>query len=592
MILPKEPADYGRDRDRNGPGLDADLPRRKIGVELKKMDRLRVVPPHGNSFLHTVERQPVVIGRSATADIHVPDRYLSRRHARLFRQQEAWWIEDLASRNGSWINGRRIDCPMLFGPEDRVRLSNTHLYFASEPEEPEPTPTDIITASHDVAFRPVHELIERVRSLDPFGLDPTETIIRQTEQLHLLNQFHNLLNQPLDLDSLLELVLDQLFGALQADQGVIYLTQEGGRPQRAAERSTGGLTTEHLESQTLLAKVVDQGMTALVNGPASPADWQSGEELLEHGVRSLVAAPLIDSQGTLGMIAMSSNRPESSFGEQEQELLVSLATAAALRIRNMLLVEEAAREAAELERLDQELVLARRIQVGILPAEIPRLEGFELRGSSIPCRRVSGDFYQMIPRDSGNEVVVLVADVVGKGLGASLVTASLEALASGPIEAGHPPGEICRRLDRRLHARTSSGKFSAMFIASIRANEDQFTYANAGLNPALLVKASGRAYQLPASGPPLGLLLGADYGESSRRLKEGDLLVIYTDGISEAVNAADEEYGLRRLTSVCRRHRRKSLEEIAAAIESALEDFVDGFPYDDDRTLVLVRRTL
>jgi len=554
------------------------------------MDRLRVVPPYGKSFLHTVKRRPVVIGRSTAVDIHVPDRFLSRQHARLFLKDESWWIEDLASRNGSWINGKRIDCPIVFGQDDRVRLSNTHLYFSPGAEEPEPTPTDFITSESDVAFRPVDELIKSAHSLGPSELDPTETVIRQSEHLRLLNQFHSSLSQPLDLDNLLELILDQLFDALRADQGIIYLKQADGLNQRAAERSIGGLTTEHLESHTLLTKVADEGLTALVNGLNTPSDWQSGDSILEQGVKSLTAAPLTDSQGTLGMIAMSSNRAEVSFGEQEQELLVSLASVAALRIRNMLLIEEAAREAAEIERLDEELLLARKIQVGLLPSKTPRLEGFELRGSSIPCRRVSGDFYQMIPRDDGKEVVVLVADVVGKGLGASLVTASLEALAIGPIEAGHPPAEICRRLDRRLYARTTSGKFSAMFIVLLRAEEDRVSFANAGLNPGLLVRSSGRVHQLHASGPPLGLLLGATYKESTRRLKDGDLLVLYTDGLTEAVNPTDQEYGLRRLINVCRSQRENSLDEIAEAIEIDLEEFVHGVPYDDDRTLVLARR--
>lgn len=555
------------------------------------MDRLRVIPPYGKSFLHTVERDSLVIGRSTSADLHVSDRFLSRRHARLFFADGRWWIEDLASRNGSWLNGRRIDQPTTFGTGDRVRLSNTYLLFGPEPAAAERTPTDFITADHEVSYRPVDELIRSSQSLDPGAFDRADALDMQAERLHLLVGFHSWLSEPVDLEGLLEKILDCSFETLAADQGVIYLKQPNGLYQRAAERSASGLSSEHLDSETLLTKVADEGLTALVNDLDAHPDWQDADSMLERGVLSLLAAPLKDSQGSLGMIALSSNQHGVCFTHQELELLVSLAAIGSLRLRNMLLTEETAREAAELERLEHELHLARSIQVGLLPATTPHLQGFEIHGRSIPCRRVSGDFYQIVPRRDGEEVVVLLSDVVGKGLGASLVTASLEALAVGPIEFGHPPAEICRHLNRRLWARTAPGRFAAAFLASLRADTDRVSYANAGLNPPVLVRAGGRVHKLQTTGAPLGLLEQADYGEKWVRLGPGDLLVLYTDGFTEAENPAAEEYGLQRLIEVCRAHRDRPLATIAKVLERDLEEYADGVPFEDDRALVLVRRS-
>ena len=243
------------------------------------------------------------------------------------------------------------------------------------------------------------------------------------------------------------------------------------------------------------------------------------------------------------------------------------------------------------EQIDQELQLARRIQVGLLPNEIPQIEGFEVHGCSIPCRQVSGDYYQVVARADGREALIMLADVAGKGLGASLLTASLEALAVGPIEVGHPPVEICNRVSRRLFERTISGRFATLFVASFNTFDKRFTFANAGHCPGLLIRASGRVTRLKSTGPPLGLFLNVDYQQTNHRLEAGDLLVLYSDGLSEAADPEDNEYGLRRLTRVCKHHREETLTDLAGHLERDIERFVKGHPYEDDRTLVLVRRT-
>ena len=544
------------------------------------MDRLRVVPPYGKSFFYPVQRKSIVIGRSTTVDLPITDRFLSRRHARLYQNGGAWWIEDLGSRNGSWLNGKRIDHPVHFHDGDRIRLSNSYILTGPEPESLEKTPTDFITSESNVTFRPVQDLTPNPGSFQSTHAD----------QLRLLNQIHRALSEPVDLENLLEQILDRAADALNPDQAVIYLKQPTGNYHRAAERSEGAMATEHLESETLLKKVADEGLTALVQGLETDPEWQEADSMLDQGVRSLIAVPLTDDRGSLGMIALTSHDLTSPFGDEELELLVSIASIASLRVRNLLLTEDALRRSLAQDQIEQELKLARRIQIGLLPSDIPQIEGFEMYGSSIPCHQVSGDYYQVVPREEGKEVLVLLADVVGKGLGASLLTASLEALAVGPIEVGQPPVEICSRVNRRLFDRTISGKFATLFVASLQSSDSRFTFANAGHCPGLLIRASGKVSRLKSTGPPLGLFLNVDYQQTNRRLTPGDLLILYSDGLSEASDPDDREYGLRRLTRVCKNHRDKPLGELARNLESDIEAFVQGHPYQDDRTLVLVRR--
>lgn len=184
----------------------------------------------------------------------------------------------------------------------------------------------------------------------------------------------------------------------------------------------------------------------------------------------------------------------------------------------------------------------------------------------------------------------LVCDVSGKGMAASLLGASLEALAVGPIEVGHPPDALCERVSRRLFARTPPEKYATGFVAQLDPATHRLAWTNAGHNSALLVRESGEVELLAASGPPLGLVAKAAYRAHATAMAVGDLLIVYTDGITEAADADAVEFGLERLTDLARRHRAASLVDLRRAVESALDRFVGGEPYADDRTLLFARR--
>jgi serine phosphatase RsbU (regulator of sigma subunit) len=275
------------------------------------------------------------------------------------------------------------------------------------------------------------------------------------------------------------------------------------------------------------------------------------------------------------------------FSEADLELLVSLASVAALRIRNAALAEEA----AERRRLEEELALARRIQENLLPQTLPEFPGYELFGNNFPSRGVSGDYYMLSDRNDGRECVVVVADVVGKGMPASLLTASLEALAAGPIEVGGYPDDICAKVSRRLYKRTPPEKYATAFVAILDTHEHAVRYANAGHNPGLLIRADGSCRELKSTGMPVGLMDEAEYTEVTVPLEPGDLLAIYTDGIVEAFDPDGEQYELDRMRDVLVRERNRALGELAERLADDLAAFVRGVPYGDDRTLVFIRRT-
>ena len=268
------------------------------------------------------------------------------------------------------------------------------------------------------------------------------------------------------------------------------------------------------------------------------------------------------------------------------ELLVSLASVAALQLRHIELAEEAAKR----KELEKELALARHIQTALLPEAPPDIDGYSIFASNFPSRTVSGDLYRFEPREDDKECHVFLADVSGKGMAASLLTASLEALAAGPMEMGRAPEDMFEKLSRRLYQRTPLEKFATAFVVVLRSESGAVQYANAGHNPALLVRASGTIEELGANGVPLGVLPEAVYSSVELTLEAGDSIVIYTDGLTEAENPSGEEYEIERLKDVCLRERARTVDEMAAAVADSIESFADGTPYGDDRTLVILRR--
>ncbi len=544
--------------------------------------RLRVEPAVGEPFTHPLEEETLVIGRASTADLRVEDRFMSRRHTRLFRSEGVLMVEDLGSRNGTLVNEMRIDGPTLVRPGDIVTLSGTRIVVESAAA----AAVDPSAGSKTQLFKDPSSFLPRDPGPDS-GTD-ARALRHYADRLKVMNEVHEALAGSLSLDRLLALILDRVFEHLGPQQAVILLRNDGGEYRPAARRSTGGSGEELFYSRSLEREVGEKRQAALVLDTASDERFAHAQSILDSGVRSILAAPLLQGERTLGMIVLSSRKNMRPFGEDDLALLVSLASVAAMRIHNVELLEEA----AERRRLEAELALARTIQERLLPKRLPEIEGYQLIGKNVPSRWVSGDYYTVVERatDDGAQCVLLVADVSGKGMAASLLTASLEALAADPIEAGRPPEDICARVSRRLYQRTPTEKYATGFVAVLDPESGAVVYCNAGHNPGLVVRPGGEIEVLGPTGTPLGLLPEVSFSQAETRLGPGETLVLYTDGVTEATDPDDVEFGLDRLSEVCRRHGESSLEELAAAIEEGLWHFARGVLYADDQTLVMLRR--
>lgn len=542
---------------------------------------LTVQPPDGNVFDHCVNDGPTVIGRSSRAGLAIADLRLSREHARLTQRPEGWFVEDLGSHNGTYLNGQRVEECVALRQGDVLALGDSRITVRSFSKDREAA---LQQDSGRTLFRPAAELLDERRRTAPGN--EGEELRRYAERLRLLNEVHQALSRPISLGELIELIMDRAFVHLRPEEGAIYLRQADGEFACVASRSTRGPDQAPFYSSNLVREVADKGMAALVLDISADGRFAEAASILAAGLQSLVAAPLLDPQGSLGMIALGSRAAVRCFGEEDMELLVSLASAAALRIRNIALAEEA----AERHRLEHEIALARRIQEGLLPKRLPDVAGWELHGLNRPSRHVSGDLFTALAQEGSSALAIMVADVAGKGVAASLLTASLEALCAGPLEAGMPPHEVFTRVSGRLYQRTPPEKYATAFLGELDRSTGRLQYANAGHLPVLLLSPDGSHRWLHANGLPLGLMEGAAFGPTETRIKPGELLILFTDGFTEAENPEGEEFGQERLCAVCTAHRHEPLPDLASALEAEVRSFTGDVPASDDRTLLLLRR--
>ena len=540
--------------------------------------RLRVVSADGRRFDHEVEGDELVVGRSSRAGLALADRAMSREHARFHRAEEGWLLEDLGSHNGTRLNEVPLDSPRRLHDGDTVSVGGSVLVVEIHGESAS-------TSGDSVIYRSARDLLQSASGdTDISGIGVGSR--KAADRLHMLNQVNQALASSISLEELLELILDRAFVHLKPQEAAIYLRDTGGNDVCAARRSTPGRESRPMHSKSLLHEVIDKGMVAHVVDSSVDERFSESKSLMMSGLRSFIAAPLLDAQGALGMIVVGAALGVRTFRDEDLELLVSLASVAALRIRNVRLVAEA----MERQRLEQEVKLARQIQVAILPATLPTVPGYELYGGTLPSRGVSGDFYKFLIRGNDRECAVFVADVSGKGVAASLLTASLEALSALPLEGTDPPDRICEQVGTLLYRRTPPEKYATAFLGILDPEEGRLSFTNAGHNPAFVLRAAGGHEWLKSGGVPLGLLAGAKYASGEVTMGPGDALVIYTDGISEAMNPDEEEFGEDRLVETAARYRHLPLREMAANLERDLDAFARGVPFHDDRTLVIVRR--
>ncbi len=320
--------------------------------------------------------------------------------------------------------------------------------------------------------------------------------------------------------------------------------------------------------------------------------WVVGEPE-EKGRRSLLALPLVSKGEVLGVMVVDYAGSTQRFADRWMNILAGIAGQAALAVENDRLLQEA----AEQERMKQELEVARRIQTSFLPERCPQVPGWGLAVLWRSARQVGGDFYDFfsLPPDrgatAGDRLGLLVADVADKGVPAALFMVLSRTLVRTMALDGRPPAAAVSRANDLILADARSGLFVTLCYAVLHPDSGEVRYVNAGHMPPLLVRAaSGVVEVLPSAGMALGVMPNLQFEEQTAHLEPGDLLVLYTDGVVEALDTGLQMFGRERLLEVVSAHRHRSAEELVQAVDQALTAFTGDAPQFDDLTLLVVKR--
>lgn len=539
--------------------------------------RLTVEPPGGQASEHEVAAGSLTFGRGAGCDVVVADQSMSRQHARVAAADGTWIVEDLGARNGTFLNGGRIEGSQPLAPGDVIKMGAT-LVRVDGGERPHAGDALGLGDLGSSIFRSVDDLH---RQFDAGGA----TGARVAARLKALNDFHRAMAGPIELDALLDLLLERLFVALQPEEGVILLRESDGAMRTAHSRRLPGATGELLVSRRLIEEVVGKNTAALVTDIASDARFAAAQSIIGAGFRSILAAPLSDAGGCIGMVAIYSRATVRRFGEDDLELLVSLASAAALRIRNVALAEEAAARRVQ----DHELALAHEIQMAMLPRQFAARGEIDLAATLIPARAVGGDLYDFFV--SGDDFWFIVADAAGKGVSAALFMAVTRTLFRAIAGTDVSVAEVLARMNAEL-ARDNERQF---FVTALAGRLDlaagELTCASAGHPAPLRLAGDGPARPLPdlEGGIALGILEDAAYDERRTQLRAGDVVLAFTDGVTEAVDAAGRLFGDPRLADEVTHAGRQPAAGLVAHIVTAVNQHAAAVPQEDDITVVALR---
>ncbi len=253
-------------------------------------------------------------------------------------------------------------------------------------------------------------------------------------------------------------------------------------------------------------------------------------------------------------------------------------------------MNEKPKNEALLRRIEADLAQAARIQEDLLPKASPKLEGFDMSGSNVPCYEVGGDYYDFVPIDD-DRVGVVIADVSGKGISAALLMASLRAALLGEVRPDYDLGTMAARLSDFVYRSSGPTSFVTFFFAEVDRRTEELRYINAGHNPPFVLDKGGRARTIEGSGFPLGMFSGSRYETRTAPLARGEIAVLFTDGIPEARNAEGQEYSEDRLRTLVRDNRSASASDICRQVLSDVHGFAGDDQPCDDITLVVLKRT-
>ena len=530
--------------------------------------RLEVIEPFGRRLV-VISKPAFSIGRRSSNDLVLTGNEISREHAEIVETAGRYLIRDRHSSTGTLLNGVEVtERPLVHGDRIRIgRTSNTELIFLVD-EASSPSSALMTGSSAAGGFRHVASLLEALRGLGSSRV----------------------------LDEVLLLVMDTAIEVTGAERGFIMLANREGKLELKLARMQGGVSVPGARFDT--SRKIPEDVFAR-GQPRIIADLRDGDLAQMHGgtialgIRHVLCVPLrvvryVDAPQSagdpraIGVLYLDSREKGTILSETARTALEALASEAGGAIENARLY----REATEKARLDQELHIASQIQQALLPQARKNVGFCEAVGASTPCRAIGGDFFEYLDLPDGSFGFAL-GDVSGKGPPAALLTAVLQGLFAAHAFAPIEPKALLARVNRALLSRGVESRFATVFFGVV-SHDGVLTYCNAGHNAPLLFQR-GSVKRLDTGGTIVGLFPDAVYEQETVHLSPGDLLALFSDGVSEALSATGEEFGDERIRTAVGQSLQESAEAALQSLMASIRQFSQGAAQNDDITVMIVK---
>ena len=518
---------------------------------------LRVLIGRNPGQLFPLDGDSIVLGRHPDCDVVLEIGAVSRQHARIVRAGDDFYVEDLNSRNGTFLNDEMVAGRQRLLENDRLRICDMELVFhlgsadSAVPVAGKDETIDGAVVIDDEPRGSGSTVMSKVNVGS--GASALRLTVNAEAKLKAILEIGQNLGRAVELDEVLTKVLDSLFSIfLQADRGFVVLKDQasGGLVPKALKHRREEAADQIRVSRTIINGVME-GRQAILSADASTdSRFDMAQSIVDFQIHSMMCAPLVGSEDkVLGVIQIDTTDQRQRFDQDDLEVLASVACQAAIAVENAQLHEIAVQQAS----LRRELAIAYRVQQGFLPASPPDLEGYEFFDFYEPAKELGGDYFDYVPLSHGR-LAIVVGDVSGKGVSAALLMAKLSAETRYCLVSEATPAAAVSRLNETFCGTRWEDRFVTMVLAVLDLAEHEVCIVNAGHMPPILRHPSGEIEAAGESigGLPLGVASGIEYEQATVSLAPGDSLTTYTDGISDAMNVAQEFYGTERLETQLR----------------------------------------
>ena len=535
---------------------------------------------------YELTRPETIVGRHPNCHLVLPETTVSRQHFRILKEPDGYFLEDMKSHNGTLLNGKRIEKRSQLQTRDEIRIKDIAVTFFDTDGNTEETMN--LSGTHVLDDSSLFQVDSDSRpstivtTLDLQKDQRTES--NAAVKLRAILEITQNIGKSLDMRQVLPKTLDSVFRIFpQADRGFILLEEGTGKSKElkpCAIRTTDqkGGSPGRCISSTIASKVMNERQAILSADAIADDRFQTSDSVADFGIRSVMCAPLMSAaKQPVGIIQVDTSNLEKRFSEEDLDVLASVAMLAGQTIEHARMLETH----LAMDRAQHDLMTAQQVQLHLLPRRRPDLSAYRFYDYYQAAQTIGGDYFGYINLPDGR-VAIALGDVAGKGISAALLVARLCAEVRYGLVTAPTPADAVRRINRELTLSVLNGRFVTFAMCILDPTTNEFTLLNAGHMPPMLRSGKdGKVSQIGSkiSGPPLGIEAEWDYQQQNYRMEVGDAILLYTDGVSEAMNEKNELYGTKRIARILRDS--ANVTEVGKNLLEDVGSYSNGVQKDD-----------